>query len=433
MKNAIHDFLKSEKAVNPKSLAYWGHFRIKFHYSYLKYLGLLEETSFSTSKLTLKCKISYLCNSLLKLNLISLFSCRKDNLIFSHPRAPKGCDLNTKELQEKLKGTAYVASHSEKFSFQGNTVDSYTDVVRFVAKLSAYVLRPFFFYRAKGVTKVFDLLELSDSEKNKMSKLYVINTIEFDILYRFYRLWFSTSKFKRIYVVTSYYNVPLVLAAKKLGIDTVEIQHGVISKYHVGYNCFIDNCSIFFPDSVYFWGGFWIENCNLPEEVNKKIYGTGIFDAVSVKLEKKKNTIVFISQTSISSLLSNFILNSAPHLSEFTVYVKLHPGEFYRKDFYNTMYHCFPNIQVVSCEYTLEELLQFCEYQVGAYSTGIYQGISYECKTVLIKSPGIYYMECLYDQPYVKVTDGMLDSNTLQDLEKPTCSAGYFFSQIERN
>ena len=63
----------------------------------------------------------------------------------------------------------------------------------------------------------------------------------------------------------SYNRSYIIKAAKDLNIETIELQHGTFSKYHLGYSFpgrrkKIDH----FPDKFYSWGKYWNELIELP-------------------------------------------------------------------------------------------------------------------------------------------------------------------------
>ncbi len=62
----------------------------------------------------------------------------------------------------------------------------------------------------------------------------------------------------------------MIKAAKDMGVETVEIQHGVISKYHLGCSYPNTNSQLdYFPDKLLCWGDFWCNVANYP--IEKKI------------------------------------------------------------------------------------------------------------------------------------------------------------------
>ena len=50
------------------------------------------------------------------------------------------------------------------------------------------------------------------------------------------------------------------------------------------------------------------------------------------------------------------------------------------------------NVSIVT-NVDLYEYLAKSEYQAGVFSTALYEGVEFNCKTILLKLPGIEYMD----------------------------------------
>ena len=75
---------------------------------------------------------------------------------------------------------------------------------------------------------------------------------------RFYQVILSIARPKQIFISDGYgKNLPIVIAGKNLGIETIEYQHGIISRTHTGYfnACLIDTPKCI-PDKYLVWTGF---------------------------------------------------------------------------------------------------------------------------------------------------------------------------------
>ena len=82
---------------------------------------------------------------------------------------------------------------------------------------------------------------------------------------------------------------------------------------------------------------------------------------------------------------------------------KLHPGEYYQ---WEKRYPWLNNpiISVIdSDQISLYELFAKSKYQIGVYSTSIYEGLTFNLKTYLLDLPGVEYMDYLIENNYVKL------------------------------
>lgn len=86
-------------------------------------------------------------------------------------------------------------------------------------------------------------------------------------------------------------------------------------------------------------------------------------------------------------------------LNDFEILYKLHPGEFARWQDYESLCKLAeqPNVRIVK-EGNLYELLAGAGYQIGVFSTAVYEGIGFGCRTLLLDLPGVEYMADLVDQ-----------------------------------
>ena len=57
-------------------------------------------------------------------------------------------------------------------------------------------------------------------------------------------------------------------------------------------------------------------------------------------------------------------------------------------------------------EIPLYELMAKSNYQIGAFSTAIYEGLMFNCKTFIVDVPGTEYLNDLIEKGYVfKISD----------------------------
>lgn len=208
---------------------------------------------------------------------------------------------------------------------------------------------------------------------------------------------------QKLMLVCSYGKEPLLLAAKRLGIPSVEVQHGVVTPDHLGYSFPDDPGKTAFPDYMLLFGEYWKRTVPWPIPPERLItIGYPFFEQIRAETETtmKKRRVIFISQGTIGARLSRFAVDLAASLHEdVEIVYKLHPGEIAR---WRTFYPWLKNgaakglLTVVDGQHpTLYELLASARWQIGVYSTAIFEGIALGCSTYLVDLPGIEYMESL--------------------------------------
>lgn len=250
-----------------------------------------------------------------------------------------------------------------------------------------------------------------------LAKLHVLN---FKYKYKYYNKMFNILKPKKIILICSYGNESLIAAAHSNDVIVAELQHGTISKHHLGYNFPSSQRVRYLPNILFLYGDYWRKEINMKLKSNNiavignKYLRTQIEKFARIKVEK--NSVVFLSQWTITDQLSEVAINFAEKNSDFKVIFKLHPREFsnWKENYPNLRKAAsLSNFEVLdNSDIELHYLLSSCEYQVGVYSTAIYEGIALGCKTILISLPGIEYMENLINENYVKIAN---DDITLFD------------------
>lgn len=217
---------------------------------------------------------------------------------------------------------------------------------------------------------------------------------------------------KLVVVVVSYGKEAFIEACKELDIPTVELQHGVIHKYHMGYSFPGTGIKQNFPDYLLAFGDYWKDSADFPIE-DKNIYPVGYPYLESEKesysgIEEEKQ-ILFISQGTVGEKLSKFAveLNNKRNL-DFQLVYKLHPGEF---DRWQNEYPWLADskIRVIKDEVPLYKLFAQSKVQVGVNSTALYEGLSFGLETFLLGAPGIEAMKRLIESNYADIVFGVED------------------------
>ncbi|WP_405097348.1 hypothetical protein [Oceanobacillus sp. FSL H7-0719] len=261
------------------------------------------------------------------------------------------------------------------------------------------------------IFKIEEILKDAFGVKIQLRKLIYKRILTFELKYSFFNMLIKRKKLKKVFLVVSYTNFPLVAAAKDNNIVVSEIQHGVITDYHFAYN--FGNPSIklkYFPDKLLTFGEYWGKTEKFPQQAKVVVNG---FPYLNKQLEKykdipkKKNQILFISQGTIGRELSRKANEIAEIMYDYKIIYKLHPGEYdrWRKDYPELVAASkLNNVEIIdSNEKNLYSLFAESEYQIGVYSTAIFEGLTLGCKTLLFNLPGIEYMEDLIKQNIVKL------------------------------
>jgi hypothetical protein len=209
-----------------------------------------------------------------------------------------------------------------------------------------------------------------------------------------------------VYCVAAYAGfAPLVAAARDLGVRVNEIQHGIITRYHMGYSYPVLPASgqlAYFPDRLLTWGGDWDRWMDLPDRCTELVpFRYGYFEHLRRKylgVARQPGKTVVLSQGVLGRRMAELLLEHWEQLRDLKIVFKLHPTEYQRWKSYDSLVSLArkPNVEVVD-HVDLFQLLAESEFQIGVFSTALYEGLAFGCKTVLLPLPGIEYMEAVLE------------------------------------
>lgn len=274
--------------------------------------------------------------------------------------------------------------------------------------------------------------------------ILTIHILNFQYDYKKYTELFQKRKPKMIFVVVAYENQAIVAAAKDLGITVLELQHGTITDYHLGYSypkrSRLNGEIKYFPDKILTFGEYWINDKTCPISAENVIpIGFPYFESQSkdfTNIEVNGNQILFISQGVIGKYLSKIAFELASELNDYKIIYKLHPGEYatWRQNYPELIEaNSLDNFEVIDNSQTpLYELFAKSNYQIGAFSTAIYEGLMFNCKTFIVDVPGVEYLNVLINKGYVYKIDGVEDLIANLDEFKPLdYDKNFFFKNLD--
>jgi hypothetical protein len=219
-------------------------------------------------------------------------------------------------------------------------------------------------------------------------------------------------------VVVSYGRETFVEACKAEGLPVVELQHGELSEYHMGYH-YPNGPKRDFPDYFLAFGEFWTTAADFPIPDDQVLpVGYPYLERRAERFDDvaRERQVVFLSQGESGERLARFAAEFAALEHDWTVVYKLHPGEYSRwREAYPWLEDA-PLEIVDSSDPPLYELFARSKAQVGAYSTALYEGLRFDLDTYVVDVPGI---ECVR---------GLLDADGATLVRGPAELAGHLRS-----
>ena len=384
-----------------EDLQIYPYIRMPLYYMLVQSLGIYQTSSSNTSSIFNKINV---INNAIKYRKTNQDKLKDNNnciLVVESPRKDPRIKKNIyfSHLLENIE-KKYLAIRSSGANNRYSTIDIrdqntvYFDVYRTFAKLN----RPFYLNSliynqirkvAETINNCFNIhLNMNGSLNKYVSQLII----------HYYSLHKETKSLLKslnptlIILEESYGNPYFVDSAKDLHIPTIELQHGIIYDSHLGYSYpnTPKNTIKIFPDYLFTFGDYWQNRAAYPIE-EKNIISVGFPHLEYIKKKKsnfhqKTNKVLFVSQNAISHLLIKTAIELATQMPKYEILYKLHPKQS-KNDIKNNLP---TNLLIIGAdEQTIYELFNQCSFQVGVFSTAIYEGLAYgHLKTILCELPG---------------------------------------------
>lgn len=236
-------------------------------------------------------------------------------------------------------------------------------------------------------------------------------------------------------LVVSYGKESFIEACQQLDIPVIELQHGVVTRYHYGYSFPGNRRKRVFPDYFFSFGPFWHEQVPFPLP-DKKVYDVGYpyLEQEHKKLDGSSppgDNIVFVSQGTIGDRLSQFAVEVESLVPEsHDVIYKLHPGEYSRwQEEYPWLVEA--DLTVIDEQGpSLYQLFADASVQVGVYSTAVFEGLSFGLDTYVVDLPGAEYLADIVEDGVAQRVESATEFvEILGTHEKRTYDTSRYFVQ----
>lgn len=209
----------------------------------------------------------------------------------------------------------------------------------------------------------------------------------------------ARTKVKEFVLVCSYGKEHWIEACRRLGIKTIELQHGTITPYHPGYHYPEGTDKHYVPDEFWAFGEYWTRTVRYPSRMKlRPRFGFPYLERSleSLPLEKDANLLLVVSQGIIGASLSRLVVDALPYLPDsLRIVYKLHPGEKLGwAERYSWLKDKTDRIEVIEGDVpSLYELMAKANWQLGVSSTALFEGMRLGCRTIIANLPSVEYMK----------------------------------------
>jgi len=205
------------------------------------------------------------------------------------------------------------------------------------------------------------------------------------------RVIFKSSGAKRLFVVNGYGEWPYIAAARDLGIQSLELQHGLISRYHLGYSYPGRPNVHYTADKLLLFGKFWADNVDLPGGMTAHVIGShNLLHHRGKQIGRVPRRVVVLSQGAIGVLLFDEAVRAASLAKDWHFIFRPHPGDQI-EDFRTRlakMGASAPTNFIITGHENVYKLLASADVQLGVYSTSLFEGMALGARTIILALPG---------------------------------------------
>jgi hypothetical protein len=274
------------------------------------------------------------------------FAGRYDALVVPHPRKPGGVEIYTDELRRTLGSSALILDSG----INGTPLPGSRNLDFFTSAAGAVHRRQL---DDRGIA---DALRELTGVPVPVGALLAREVPKHLRLRALYRAMLRRHRIKTVHVVVAYFHQHIVGAARDLGIRVVELQHGAISPFHLGYSYPGRPEVAHQPDELWCFGSYWTSVADLPAGMSTSVIGAPYLPSVG---QKDPRLAVFLSQGTVGAELLHVAESVAKENPSLDVLFRLHPSE--RESDYTIP----AGVQLSTSGNTLD-LLASATYQVGS-------------------------------------------------------------------
>lgn len=232
-------------------------------------------------------------------------------------------------------------------------------------------------------------------------ELHYLDSSLHSFLIRYVRCWgsYDAAKNKKVFFTVHYINEGFICAMRDMGIQTVELQHGLISSadlyyvYPEDYRPWVNN--MFLPDYLLMYGDLWRNRLLQgiewkPEQLLMMGDYTELFVQEKASAQKE-NVVLMCAQKFLSDQYLPWIeqlkivLKNHP---DWKMVVKLHPYEP-KQDVPKYMALADEQVEIVQTG-SLNDWFSKSKIQVSVYSTTFYDAIGYNIMNYALINTGVY-------------------------------------------
>lgn len=273
--------------------------------------------------------------------------------------------------------------------------ESLISVAVLLSAIASLLLRP---RRDQTVINILESRLLQDFQIKYNLKNSILRSVaNWHSLHFVMTAYFRLKRPSHFFIVVSAGHEPVIAAAKAANIPTIELQHGSPSRGKLNYDYSSGISKSSFPDYFLSFGEYWKNSVTLPIPKDRNLsFG---FPYLANKISfysmvEKENILLVVSQPVFATSLARFAIK-ALGVGDIKVVFKPHPSEFVSDapDYFRDLRDAGVFIAEESSD--IYFLFSKARWQVGVFSTALYEGLCFNVALFLLPLPGFECMEPL--------------------------------------
>tara|TARA_B100000953_G_scaffold71755_1_gene57932 strand:- start:3975 stop:5357 length:1383 start_codon:yes stop_codon:yes gene_type:complete len=247
------------------------------------------------------------------------------------------------------------------------------------------------------------------------TKLDITNNIEWKVFFllkqsNYFKKVLIKAGVRRVLVVCYYDNksLALVKAANELGIDIMDIQHGVQGKNHVaytGWNAETIKNSNFFPSHFWVWSSFDKKNLNQVFSEKHIIKGGNLWLNDHIQ-HKEKKFILFTAQGLGNNFPSQFLDSIKLYNGDLQWKIRLHPRQRNSIPLVRNLFRSqgiLHKVEIVAATNDpLTSILQETAIHITQFSSVVLEAYSFNIPSIVIEPKGVDYYKDQLPKEFLK-------------------------------
>jgi len=291
-------------------------------------------------------------------------------------------DKLTEYIWEKLDGNTLFIElpnihHKNIDTVKSNNIVSRIPIVALINLLKFFLPK----YKHREIDDVEDKYNLKNNYTKWLQEFFAGITV--------YKILFGIYKPKAIVVTNYYYNIDVIISAKKQGIKVIETQHGVIGNSHFAFNINQSYSGDYFPDTMLLFGNDDKAIIDKKGLVGKS-YSVGHYyiDYINNGFNKTKKWIDLLSRYK-KSIAVSLQLESGKLILDFIKTVALQKKDFVfliavRQDFQREILDQIPENILFPSDLDCYQIIKHCDFHSSIYSTCVQESLALGKINILI-------------------------------------------------